>query len=126
MSGRRVAVLDANLVVVSRQRGVTATEKKQKNRKEDKVSANSKTLAQQSGGLLPIPGLPELVQNSVRDAMKSTSSNRAPSGSSQFIKAMSVVQLDSGLICDVDAIENLAIQIHSSVLQRLVSATSAT
>ena len=126
MSGRRVAVLDASLVVVSRQRGVTAKEKKQKNRKEDKVSANSKALAQQSGGLLPIPGLPELVQNSVRDAMKSTSSNRAPSGPSQYIKAMGVVQLDSGLICDIDVIENLAIQIHSGVLQRLVSATSAT
>ncbi|EJD03366.1 MED14-domain-containing protein [Fomitiporia mediterranea MF3/22] len=152
MTGRRVVILDASLsarttcqatqgrgkqissIVAKSRLGKEAD--KEKSTTGTPSSPNKSPSRTQTGVLLPIPGFDQLIQDAIRESINNNSS-RSPSSIStstlptnqssriHLSKKMNAVHLDSGVMCNVDAVESLAPRIHSRVLKSLASSAPA-
>ena len=139
MTGRRVAILDASLPFSTsrlprrRDKALLGTGRashgkesnKDKSASNKATSRETSTTAMQVGVLLPIPGFSRIIQDAVHDTTanlpSSTSmpSNQVQSSRYKLLMATNVVYLDTGLICDADAVEVLAPRIHNRILKSL-------
>ncbi|KAI5116984.1 hypothetical protein M0805_001593 [Coniferiporia weirii] len=139
MKGRRVAILDASLRVANftpyaraKLGAVAGSAKSKAWKQDDEIKSVGKSVPnmvdkmpnlQEIGVLLPIPRFADLVREAVRDAMDSNNTSPVPGASSDYsqlpTKRRCVVQIDTGLICDVDAVELYAPRVHSRILKSL-------